>query len=312
MDFWKYPEYLLTSRWPSRIANHEGTLKVHVRPENRWMAVLLPIFNSRCDLSTFYGVAPISLRIHDCASQESCRSRSRVEWRSLQTLLRNEIQVAMPVVSHFVLENFMNFVYLFQAGTAASRGGEDSSRGTAELTKGNSGDHHVGYSHPATPSTPAPAGTNLQNSAAGSYSSFCGITGSTGSSALAPAAPSAGGGPIAGPASYRDHNEQQSSGEWDLKKWNEERERDRETWINDPEWLRVESWIDEHPNFCLDYFLRLVANAFVFCFFPLISYLSLWRLIWWSVQVLQMRLSPEQERMVYLQLVFVLTHGLIE
>ncbi|XP_045025389.1 dual 3',5'-cyclic-AMP and -GMP phosphodiesterase 11 isoform X4 [Daphnia magna] len=150
-----------------------------------------------------------------------------------------------------------------KAGTAASRGGEDSSRGTSELTKGNSGDHHVGYSHPATPSTPAPAGTNLQNSAAGSYSSFCGITGSTGSSALAPAAPSAGGGPIAGPASYRDHNEQQSSGEWDLKKWNEERERDRETWINDPEWLRVESWIDEHPNFCLDYFLRKATRQMV-------------------------------------------------
>ncbi|XP_057371613.1 dual 3',5'-cyclic-AMP and -GMP phosphodiesterase 11-like isoform X4 [Daphnia carinata] len=142
------------------------------------------------------------------------------------------------------------------AGTAASRGGEDSS-----LTKGNSGDHHVGYSRPATPS--APGGTNLQNSAAGSYSSFCGITGSTGSSALAPAAPSAGGGPIAGPTSYRDHNEQSGSGEWDLKKWNEERERDRETWINDPEWLRVESWIDEHPNFCLDYFLRKATRQMV-------------------------------------------------
>ncbi|KAI9564201.1 hypothetical protein GHT06_007939 [Daphnia sinensis] len=149
------------------------------------------------------------------------------------------------------------------SGTAASRGGEDSSRGTAELTKGNSGDHHVGYSRPATPSTPAPSKTNLQNSAAGSYSSFCGITGSTGSSALAPAAPSAGGGPIAGPASYRDHNEQSNSGEWDLKKWNEERERDRETWINDPEWLRVESWIDEHPNFCLDYFLRKATRQMV-------------------------------------------------
>lgn len=166
-------------------------------------------------------------------------------------------------ISH-LFKCFQPFFYF--PGAAASRGGEDSSRATAELTKGNSSDHHVGYSQPATPSTPAPAGANLQASAAGSYSPFSGITGSTGSAALAPAAPSAGGGPVAvpaGPANYRDHGEY-SSGEWDLKKWNEERERDRETWINDPEWLRVESWIDEHPNFCLDYFLRLVPNAFVF------------------------------------------------
>ena len=25
---------------------------------------------------------------------------------------------------------------------------------------------------------------------------------------------------------------------------------------NDAEWLRVESWLDEHPDFCHDYFLR--------------------------------------------------------
>lgn len=48
----------------------------------------------------------------------------------------------------------------------------------------------------------------------------------------------------------------QTDGEW--KKWNEERERRRETWIDDPEWIRVESWLDEHPDFCLDYFLRFV------------------------------------------------------
>jgi len=27
----------------------------------------------------------------------------------------------------------------------------------------------------------------------------------------------------------------------------------------DPEWLRVESWLDEHPDFCLDYFLRYLC-----------------------------------------------------
>ena len=60
----------------------------------------------------------------------------------------------------------------------------------------------------------------------------------------------------------------QTDGEW--KKWNEDRERKRETWINDPEWIRVESWLDEHPDFCLDYFLRFVSVfEWFFCFFLL-------------------------------------------
>lgn len=145
------------------------------------------------------------------------------------------------------------FISHDETGAAASRGGEDSSRATAELTKANSSEYHVGLSQ--TPSTPAPTGANLHNSAAGYYSSYCGITGSAGSSVLAPATSTGGAGAPG----------DQSSGEWDVRRWNEERERDRETWINDPEWLRVESWLDEHPNFCLDYFLRLVV---VNLFFP--------------------------------------------
>ncbi|XP_046649494.1 dual 3',5'-cyclic-AMP and -GMP phosphodiesterase 11-like isoform X3 [Daphnia pulicaria] len=144
-------------------------------------------------------------------------------------------------------------------GAAASRGGEDSSRATAELTKANSSEYHVGLSQ--TPSTPAPTGANLHTSAAGYYSSYCGITGSAGSSVLAPAT-STGGAGAPGSAGYRDHGDQ-SSGEWDVRRWNEERERDRETWINDPEWLRVESWLDEHPNFCLDYFLRKATRPMI-------------------------------------------------
>ena len=152
---------------------------------------------------------------------------------------------------------FLSCLWKKQTGAAASRGGEDSSRATAELTKANSSDYHVGFSQLATPSTTT--GAHLHTTAAGSYSSYCGITGSSGSSVLAPAT-STGGAPAPGFAGYRDHGDQSSGGgEWDVKKWNEERERDRETWINDPEWLRVESWLDEHPNFCLDYFLRFVA-----------------------------------------------------
>lgn len=129
---------------------------------------------------------------------------------------------------------------------AASRGGDDS-RGTAELTKAvtasSNSSEHVSPSQSANPSTPAPTGApNL--------------------AALAPTTTGTGGGAAAGSGhtfSYRHHHDHHSeSNEWDVKNWNEERERDRETWIHDPEWLRVESWLDEHPDFCLDYFLRLV------------------------------------------------------
>lgn len=146
---------------------------------------------------------------------------------------------------------------------AASRG--EDSRGTSELTKAaaatassNSSDH-VCCSQPATPSTPAPTGALIS---ASSYS--------TSNSAIAVApAPGAGAGaaPPAAPGghtfSYRHHHDHGESNEWDVKKWNEERERDRETWIHDPEWLRVESWIDEHPDFCLDYFLRYVREKMI-------------------------------------------------
>lgn len=168
----------------------------------------------------------------------------------------NNKSCALFIHSSFLLVFIFWFSLFYshdETGAAASRGGEDSSRATAELTKANSSEYHVGLSQ--TPSTPAPTGANLHNSAAGYYSSYCGITGSAGSSVLAPATSTGGAGAPG----------DQSSGEWDVRRWNEERERDRETWINDPEWLRVESWLDEHPNFCLDYFLRLVV---VNLFFP--------------------------------------------
>lgn len=130
---------------------------------------------------------------------------------------------------------------------AASRGGDDS-RCTAELTKAvtaslNSSEH-VSPSQPATPLNPAPTGApNLAT--------------------LAPTTTGTGAAAGSGHTfSYRHHHEE--SNEWDVKKWNEERERDRETWIHDPEWLRVESWLDEHPDFCLDYFLRLVFYLFIY------------------------------------------------
>jgi hypothetical protein len=54
------------------------------------------------------------------------------------------------------------------------------------------------------------------------------------------------------------HDCKEGRSEWEIKRSEQERDRDRdrETWIHDPEWLRVESWLDEHPDFCLDYFLR--------------------------------------------------------
>lgn len=121
----------------------------------------------------------------------------------------------------------------------ASRG--DESRGTAELTKAvtassNSSDH-CSPSQPATPSTPAPT-----------FSALAPATGTSGTGATG----------TGHTFSYRHHHDHGESNEWDVKKWNEDRERDRDTWIHDPEWLRVESWLDEHPDFCLDYFLRLV------------------------------------------------------
>jgi hypothetical protein len=170
------------------------------------------------------------------------------------------VQIRYSFIFHSRFLSFFDLCLAYEkkTGAAASRGGgEDSSRATAELTKANSSDYHVGFSQLATPSTPT--GANLHTTAAGYYSSYCGITGSSGSSVLAPAT-STGGAPAPGSAGYRDHGDHSSGGgEWDVKKWNEERERDRETWINDPEWLRVVSWLDEHPNFCLDYFLRFVA-----------------------------------------------------
>lgn len=44
-----------------------------------------------------------------------------------------------------------------------------------------------------------------------------------------------------------------SDASWDAK---ERQVAERDAWIHDPEWLRVESWLDEHPDFSLDYFLR--------------------------------------------------------
>ncbi len=104
----------------------------------------------------------------------------------------------------------------------ASRG-EDPSRGTGDLSRG--------VAAATTPSTPDPApSTSLLPIP------LTTITGESTSS------------------SSTDPNSEDPSN----KRGNEELEnRDhRETWIHDPEWLRVESWLDEHPDFCLDYFLR--------------------------------------------------------
>jgi hypothetical protein len=218
-----------------------------------------PFFNSRCGSPRFMAMVQLILNSQSCQPRKLV-SRGGVEsemWRT--ETLRNQITslVHYSFIQVFFWFHFLVLLFIShdETGAAASRGGEDSSRATAELTKANSSEYHVGLSQ--TPSTPAPTGANLHTSAAGYYSSYCGITGSAGSSVLAPAT-STGGAGAPGSAGYRDHGDQ-SSGEWDVRRWNEERERDRETWINDPEWLRVESWLDEHPNFCLDYFLRLVA-----------------------------------------------------
>ena len=126
-----------------------------------------------------------------------------------------------------------------------SRG--DETRGTTELTKcvatsSNSSDHGCSTpSQPVTPSTLAPTGyaaTSTSNVPANIN------TCATPSGHTATA--------------YRHYHEHSDSNDWDVRKWNEDRERDRETWIHDPEWLRVESWLDEHPDFYLDYFLRYV------------------------------------------------------
>ena len=38
-----------------------------------------------------------------------------------------------------------------------------------------------------------------------------------------------------------------------VKEWQIPRQ---DKWIRDPQWLTTESWLDDHPDFCLDYFLR--------------------------------------------------------
>ncbi|KAK2720014.1 dual 3',5'-cyclic-AMP and -GMP phosphodiesterase 11-like [Artemia franciscana] len=39
--------------------------------------------------------------------------------------------------------------------------------------------------------------------------------------------------------------------------------RNRDSWINDPDWSKVEAWLDEHPDFSMDYFLRKATRSMV-------------------------------------------------